>query len=163
MGFHRNQRHSESLQISGTLLYILLNRNTAVLWMVSTRLLISKSSSSCINPLVPVPKCANCNWYHCHFHVPQIFSNSLARSSYICFFLLSFSFSLFLAGTATSTIRHFFCLFFFLTIIRSSRLAQIRWSVCISILSVSFTRTDSGLYIYYLFLWSNLKYLLILL
>ena len=42
-------------------------------------------------------------------------------------------------------------------------LAEIRWSVCISkslrSLCVSFARTDSGLCIYHLFVWSNLNFL----
>ena len=43
-------------QVSRTLLSILTNLNNAVVWMVSTCPLISKSSSSCINPLVTVPR-----------------------------------------------------------------------------------------------------------
>ena len=50
-----------------------------------------------------------------------------------------------------------------LTIARSSRLAEIRWSVCISKpqrkLCVSFSRTDSELRIYHLFIWSNFNFL----
>ena len=44
----------ESLQVSGTLLSILADLNNALVWMVSTRRLISKSSSPCTNPLVTV-------------------------------------------------------------------------------------------------------------
>ena len=57
----------------------------------------------------------------------------------------------------------FFLFFFFLTLTRSDRLAESRRSVCISksqrILSVSFSRTDSGLCICHLFVWSNLNFL----
>ena len=42
---------SKSPQISRTLLSILVDLNNAVVWMVSTRPLISKSFSPCINPL----------------------------------------------------------------------------------------------------------------
>ena len=54
----------------------------------------------------------------------------------------------------------FFCfLFFLLTIIRSDLLAEIRWFVCMPkshrSLCVSFSRTDAGLCIYHLFVWSN--------
>ena len=53
--------------------------------------------------------------------------------------------------------------FLLLTITRSGRLAEIRWSVCISksqrTLCVSFSRTDSGLYIYHFFIRSNLDFL----
>ena len=57
----------------------------------------------------------------------------------------------------------FIYLFILLTITRSGRMAGIRWSVCISkfqrILCISFSRMDSGLCIYYLFVWSNLNLL----
>ena len=58
----------------------------------------------------------------------------------------------------------FFSFFFFLLIIiRSSLLAEIRWSVCVSkshrSLWVSFSRTDAGLCIYHLLVWSNLNFL----
>ena len=47
-------------------------------------------------------------------------------------------------------------------IMRSGHLTEIRWSVCIlksqKCFCVSFSRTDSGLYIYYLFIWSNLNF-----
>ena len=49
--------------------------------------------------------------------------------------------------------------FFLLIIIRSGHLAKIWWSVCISksqsCLCISFSRTDSALCIYHLFVWSN--------
>ena len=46
----------KSLQVSRSLLSILADFNNAVVWMVSTRPVISKSSSSCTNPLVTVPR-----------------------------------------------------------------------------------------------------------
>ena len=53
--------------------------------------------------------------------------------------------------------------FLLLTITRSSRLAEVRWSICITksqrLLWISFSRTDSGLCIYHLFVWSNLNFL----
>ena len=59
-----------------------------------------------------------------------------------------------------------FCKFSFLLlliIIKSGRMAEMRLSVCISKsqrnLRVSFSKTDSGLSIYYLFVWSNLNFL----
>ena len=65
----------------------------------------------------------------------------ITRSRYLFLFLLSFSFTLWSAGTAKSTI-------FLLTITRFGRLAEIRWSVCISKSQrsywVPFSRTDSG-------------------
>ena len=91
----------------------------------------------------------------------NIFFNSLARSRYLSFFSHSFSFILWSAGTAKSTILQFlFCL---LIIIRSGLLAEIRWSVCMSksyrSLRVLFSRTGAGLCIYHLLVWSDLNFL----
>ena len=93
-------------------------------------------------------------------------NNSLARSGYLSFFFffsLSFNFTLWSAGMAKSTIQQIPFLNFFLTIIRSGRLAEVRWFVWISkcqrSLCVSFSRKDSGLCIYYMFVWSNLNFL----
>ena len=55
-----------------------------------------------------------------------------------------------------------FFFFFLLIITRSCRLAEIQWSVCISKssrTSSALSRTDSGLCIYHLFLWSNVNFL----
>ena len=87
------------------------------------------------------------------------FFNSFARSRYLSFFSLSFGFVLWSAGTANSTILQVF--FLLLITIRSGRLAEIRWSVCMSkshkSLCVSFSRIAAGLCIYHLFVWSNLN------
>ena len=72
------------------------------------------------------------------------------------FLFASFYFSLLSAGIAKSTIRQ--VLVFFSTY-RSGRLVEIRESVSISksqrSLCISFSWTDSGVYIYHLFVWSN--------
>ena len=64
--------------------------------------------------------------------------------------------------SACSLLLFLFC-FFLLIIKRSSRLADIKWSVCISKplrgFCVSFSRTDSTLCIYHLFIWSNYNFL----
>ena len=52
---HWSLRDSKSTQVSTTLLSILANDSNAVLWMVSTRPLISKSSSPCTIHLMTVP------------------------------------------------------------------------------------------------------------
>ena len=86
-----------------------------------------------------------------------VFFNSLARSRYLSFFSHSFSFILWSAGTAKSTILQILFLFFFsffffllLIIIKSGLLAEIRWSVCMSKshrnLCVPFSRTDAQLF-----------------
>ena len=103
----------------------------------------------------------NYNWCNRQFHVPQFFFNSLARSRYLSLFSLNFNFTLWSAETAKSTILP--VLSFLLIIIRSGRLAEIRWSVRISksqwSLCVSFSRVYSGLCIYNLFVWSNINFL----
>ena len=56
MVFHRSLSDREFPQVSRTLLSILAVLNNVVVWMASTRPLISKSSSPFINPLVSVPR-----------------------------------------------------------------------------------------------------------
>ena len=96
--------------------------------MVSTRQPTSKSSSPFINPLVTVPNAPITIGIivTCMFHS---FFSSLARSRYLSFFSHSFSFILWSAGTANSTILQ--VLFFLLIIIKSGLLSGIKWSVCI--------------------------------
>ena len=53
---HWSLRDNTSPKVSMTLLSILANLNNAVVWMSSTRPVISKTSSPSINPLVTVPK-----------------------------------------------------------------------------------------------------------
>ena len=81
-----------------------------VVWMVSTHPPTSESSSSFKNPLVTVPKTPNTSGIIVTFMF-QNFFNSLARSKYLSFFSLSFSFILWTAGTSKSTILQvlFFC------------------------------------------------------
>ena len=110
MVFHWNLSDSKSPQVSKTLLSILAVLNNAVVWMVSTRPPTSKSSSLFSNPLVTVPKVPITIGMivTCMFHS---FFNSLARSRYLSFFSHSFSFILWSAETAKSTISQFlfFC------------------------------------------------------
>ena len=107
MVFHESLSDSKSPQVFRTLLSIL--------------------ASPFSNPLVTVPNApitfgiiVPC-MLHSFFH-------SLASSRYLSFFSLSFSFILWSAGTAKSTILQ--VLFFLLIIIKSGLLARIRWSVC---------------------------------
>ena len=76
MASHWSLNDSKSPQISRTLLSILADLNKAVVWMVSTHPLISKSFSPCVNLLIDCSKSTNYNWYRCHFHVPQFFQFS---------------------------------------------------------------------------------------
>ena len=160
MVFHWSLKDSKSPQISQTLLRILAVINNFVVWMVSPRPLISKSSSHFNNPLVTVPKTPITISIMVTFMFHSFF-NPLARSRYISFFSHSFSFILLSAGRENTTSLQ--VLFLLLIIIRSVLLAEIRWSVCKSkshrSLCVSFSRTDVRLCIYNLFVWSNLNFL----
>ena len=68
--------------------------------MVSTRPLISKSFTPFNNPLAAIPRTP----IIIGTNVTFIFFNSLARSSYLSFFSVSFNFTLWSAGIAKSTI-----------------------------------------------------------
>ena len=111
---HWSLSDSKPPQVTRTLLSILTDLSNLVVWMISTCSLISKSSSPCINPFVTVPRTlittgiTVTSMFHSFF-------NSLARSRYLSFFSISFSFTLWSAGAAKSTIRK--VLFFLLIII----------------------------------------------
>ena len=128
--------------------------------MVPTRPLTSKSYRPFSNPLVTVPNAPITIGIivPCMFHS---FFNSLAKSKYLSFFSHSFSFTLWSAGTAMSTILQ--VLFFLLIIIRCCLLAKIRWFVCKlkshRSLFALFSKTGAGLCLYHLFVWPNLNFL----
>ena len=160
MVFHWSLGDSKSHQVSRTRLRFLAVLSNAVVWIVSTHLLTSKSSRPFNNPLVIVPKApiTSATIVTSMFHS---FFNSLARTRYLSFFSLSFRFILLSTGTAKSMILEI--LFVLLIIIKSGLLARIRWSVCLlkshRSLCVSFSRTGAGLCIYHLLVWSNLNFL----
>ena len=160
MVFHWSLSDSKSPQVSRTCLSILAVPSNAVVWIVSTRPLTSKSSRPFNNPLVTVPNSPITIGTIVTF-MSHSFFNSLARSRYLSFFLLSFRFILWFAGTAKSTILQI--LFLLLIIMRSGLLAGIMWSVCMlkshRSLCESFSRTGAGLWIYHLFVWSNWNFL----
>ena len=110
MVFHWSLSDRKSPHVSRTLLSILAVLNNVVVWIVSTRPPTSKSSSPFSNRLVPVPNAPITIgiFVSCMFHS---FFSSLARSRYLSFFSHSFSFILWSAGSAKSTI--FQVLFFF--------------------------------------------------
>ena len=169
MFFHWSLTDSKSSQVFRTLLSILADLSNAIVWMGSTSL-ISKFSSPLTNPLGVVPSVpittgiTVTNMFRCLF---VCFFSSLTRSRYLSLFSLSFDFTLRSSRTdskvdyiASSLFFYFF--FFFLTIAWSGRLVDMRGSVCISKSQrsfVSFSRTDSGLCIYYFFVWSNFNFL----
>ena len=149
-----------SLSDRRTLLGILANLNNAVVWMVSTRPLIFKFI---INPLVTLPSAPITIGITVTFMFYSFFFSPLARSRYLSFFSLSVTFTLWIAWTAKFIIRQVLFFLFLWTITRSGCLAEIRGSVCIwksqGILSFSFSRTDSGLWIHHFFVWSNFNFL----
>ena len=168
MVFHWSLSDNKSPQVSRTLLSILADLNNAVVWIVSACLVISKSSSLYTNPSVSVPRAPvtidiivtfkfRSFFFQFHSHVKLLiplfalfqFYPWIRWDSKVHNFLFFLYF--------------FFFFFFFLIIISSGRLAEIRWSVCISksqrSLCESFSWTDSGLYKYHLFVWPNFSFL----
>ena len=108
--FFTPMTNRRSPQLSRTLLSILADLNNAVFWMVSTRPLISKSSSPCTNPLVIVPTTPIKIGFTVIFMFHGVF-RFLSRSRFLSLFLLSFGFTLRSVGRAKSTILQvpFFC------------------------------------------------------
>ena len=161
MVFHWSLSDSKSLQVSRTLLSILAVLKNAVVWMVSTRPPTSKSSSPFSNPFRYCTKSICHNWYISHLHVPQFFQ----FPSKVELLILLFTFFQFYSVICRDSIVDNFArsLLLLLIIIRSSLLAGIRWSFCMSksqrSLCVSFSRTYAGLCIYHLFILSNLNFL----
>ena len=100
---HWSLSDSKSPQVSRTRLRILDVLSNAVVWIVSVRPPIFKSSRLFNNPLVTVPK-ARITIGIIGTFMSHSFFNSLARSRYLSFFSLSFRFILWSAGTAKSTI-----------------------------------------------------------
>ena len=103
MVFHWNLSDSKSPQVSRTRLSILAVLSNAVVWIVSTRPPISKSSGPFNNPLVTVPNAPITIGTIVTFMFHSYFI-SLARSRYLSFFSLSFRFILWSVGTAKSSI-----------------------------------------------------------
>ena len=103
MVFHWSLSNRKSPQVSRTRLRILAVLSNAVVWIVSTRPLTSKSSRPFNNPLVIVPNAPIAIGTIVTFMFHSFF-NSLAWSRYSYFFSLSFRFILWSAGTAKSTI-----------------------------------------------------------
>ena len=130
--------------------------------MVSTRPLISNSSSSSTNFLVTVPSSLIILTITATFIFHSFFS-SPAKSRYLSIFSISFSFTLTERQSPLSflfiySFIYFYFYFFFFAdyhFTRSGRQTKIMWSVCNSkfhrIFCISFSRTDSGSCIYHSF------------
>ena len=129
-------------------------------WLIFTRPLIFMSTRLKTNHLVTVTS----GWILIGITVSFMFHSFFffySLGSYLYLFSPLFSFTLWSAGTVIPPIGRFS--FFGLTITRTGRLVEIRWSVCISksqrILRVSFSMANSWLWIYYLFIGLNLNLL----
>ena len=115
----------KSPQVFRTLLSILADRNNAVVWMFLTHPHITKSSSPCINPLsvVPIASITIGITVTLQFNIFLIpWQNTF---TYPAFCFLS---NLLLCQLGQQNSQ----LFLLLIITISGRLAEIRWSVCIS-------------------------------
>ena len=114
---------------------ILAYLNNIVVWIVSIRHLLSKSSSPFTNPSVTVPRTPITMAITATFMFHSFFFDYLEKSKYLFFFLLSFNFTLWSFGIAKSTIFSSFWL------------TEIGWFVCMSHMSlcVSFSMTGAGL------------------
>ena len=156
MVFHWSLSDSKSPQVSRTRLRNLAFLSNALVWIVPTRPLTSKSSRPFNNPLVIVPKPPITIGTIVTFMFHSFF-NSLSRSMYLSFFSHSFRCIQWSAMTAKSTVLQMLYLFLF------GLLAEIWWSVCMlkshRSLCVSFSRTGAGFCIYHLLVWSNLNFL----
>ena len=126
--------------------------------MVSTCPLISKSSSPFTNPSVIVTKAQITIGIIVtfRFHSFLQFTNKVE----VLFPLFTF-FQFYVVVSWDSKVHNSASFVFFVIIIRSSRLAVIRRLVCMLkshwSFWVSFSRTDTRLWIYHLFVWSNLN------
>ena len=109
---------SMSPQVSRTLLSILADLNNVLVWMVSIRPLIFKSSSPFNNDLMTVPKAPITIGTIVAFMFHSFF-NSQARSRYLSFFSLSFNFTLWSAKpeVLNSARSLYFYLFIYLFIL----------------------------------------------
>ena len=134
MVFHWSLSDNKSLQVTRTLLSILTELNNAGVWMVSTCLLISKSSSC----LVTVPSASitigiTVTFKFHSFSVlqlgpsfPSVLPSSLAKSSFSPVLPCG------QPERQSSLFGKFSLFIYFLTITWSRHLVEMRWSVCSS-------------------------------
>ena len=147
-----NLSNCKSPQVSKTLLSNLADLNNAVVWMVSTCLLISNFFSPCTNPILILTRAPITigNTVILMFHSFPV--PCQGRGTYLSFRFLSI---LLWESKVHNYTSSFLLLLLLLIITRSGHLAEIRWSVCMSksqrSLCISFSTTDSGLCIYHLF------------
>ena len=114
MGFHWSLSYTKSLEVCRTLLSVLADLYNAILCMVFSRPLISKSSNPCTKNVVTVRSTPITIGLTVAFMFHSDFSMSLAMSRYISLFSLSCNFAFCSVGTTKSSIRQvlFSCFFF---------------------------------------------------
>ena len=165
MDFPWSLSESKSPQISRTLLSILAVLNNVVVWMFSTHPTTCKSSSPFTNPLVTVPNAPITIGIIVTFMFHSFFVQFPSKVEVLIILFPFFQF--YSVVSRDSKVDNFvsslfFFFFFLLIIIRSGLLAEIRWTVSMlkshRSLCVSFSWTDAGSCIYYLFVWSNLNF-----
>ena len=124
--------NNKSPQVSRTLLSILTDHNNAVVWMVSTRPLISESSSPNTNSLVTV---SSAQLFHFQFYyrfltiLHRVFTSDLGwgKVVIICFIRIYVLFWLFFAFCCCCFV--FFCLFWVTFFCPIDSTLQRRWAV----------------------------------
>ena len=129
MVFHWSLSDSKSPKVSRTLLSILVNLDNAVVWMVSTCPLISKSFSPFTNPLRIVLRAPITFGVTITFLLHRFF---LVLSQGQDIYLYFHFFKILLRGLLRQQSPLFSRLYFLLIITRSGHLAKIRWPVWIS-------------------------------
>ena len=162
MGFHLGLSDRKSPQVSRTLLSILANLNNAVVLVVSTSLLVSKTSRFLFlftNPLGIAPSAPITISITVTYKF-QFFFSFLGRYWLLSSFSISFNF--FSIVCRADKVHYLAGILSFFGWV-SQGLIKIKWSVCISkslrSLCASFSNADSGLCIYHLLVWSNFNFL----
>ena len=158
MVFPRSLSDTKSLQVSWTNLSILDDLNNASVWIVSIRLPISNSTSLLTKLQGTIPSAPITVGITVTLTFHSFFFSSLAKFKNI---VLSFCFLFFYSVVWRQ--NPLFDWFSFLCLLLQSLLLGIRWSVLTSksqiLQCVLFYRTDSGLCIYHLVVWSNFNFL----
>ena len=151
-GFSLNSVCQQSSQLSSTLQCILVDFNTALAIMLSILSLIFRFPGLFPRAFGDPSKCSKSNWHHHHLYVLQLFKLSSKDQIFVHLFTLLYFHSVVCWNSKSTRWQVFSC--FSLTYIRLSHLTRIGWFTSHSksqiILCVLFSKTDSGLYIYYL-------------
>ena len=130
MDFHCSLSDSKPPQVSRTFTNILDDIKKAIVWIVLTPLVISKSSSPCTNPLVTVPRARITIGIIVTFMLNRVFC--LFPWKIVVLISIFAFFQFYSVGRWNSKATVPQALYFLLIIIKSGRLSEIRWLVCIS-------------------------------